>query len=63
MSGNFKGFVISGLGGGGEDGAVDTSQVQSTVRAADKPMLLQSTFSPPGMERMCYLFTNVSDYF
>jgi hypothetical protein len=38
MSGIFKGFVISGLGGGGEDGAEDTSQARSTVRAADKPI-------------------------
>jgi hypothetical protein len=55
MLGNFKGFVISGSGRGGEDGAEATSQAKKTVHAAGSPMFLLSTGLPArGREKVCY---------
>jgi hypothetical protein len=55
MSGNFKGFVISGSGRGGEEGAEATSQAKTTVHAAGSPMFLLSTGLPEcGREKVCY---------
>jgi len=55
MLGNFKGFVISGSGRGGEEGAEATSQAKTTVHAAGSPMFLLSTGLPEcGREKVCY---------
>jgi hypothetical protein len=51
MFGNPEGFVVSGLGTGGEDRAEAMSQAKTTVRAAGKPMPLQSTGLPAGRKR------------